>query len=312
MYFLTKVIVTRMEWIIPCAFFILLSSCAQQEHADVGSADSSLYSRYGLVIDHDRQLVDSIHVDLNQDGVDECIMTFGQRTSESGENRGFDVVHVLKYDKLNATWNSHFVDAVNNAHKLVVRDVAGDAKPELIAKLNSGASDSTWARGMHVYGLRSDSQFTLLFYESSGNPRFVDLDDDGILEICLSGQYRGINSELEPIVYTEAVYRFNDMAYVIDNSRFSAYFSTEINSRTRSYTELMSAEIIDQQALFHISMELILWKEVKGNAEDILQFWTTEKDYLKLRLTETQFKEVAYLVDRIQQPITQPLVEQGI
>lgn len=228
----------------------------------------------------------------------ERVFTIGTKPEQGNPGRLFSVIHVFELQS-DSSWESIFSDAVESGEKIEFRDITGSGFPEIIAYLNSGGNDPVNARGAHVYGFRADEVFTLLFYSNSGDPAFKDLNNDGVKEILLSGEYWGQATRSESFLYTSEIYSFDGMTFKPENARFASFFDTEINRLSALYQ--ISRKNIQKTKepleLYRRAMMLMLWTAARSGAEGVSQLWRAEKTALRTLLPEELFDELEYFVE---------------
>ena len=280
---------------------VYLSSCSKNGDSSKQDADTlAVYGDYQLHLDTSFVILDSILIDLSGDGTDEAMLTFGERALQDDPMTAgsFQRLQVFQYSDMDSLYKPMFVDVFDYGSNFYFRDVLNTGNPEIVVEVDAGGNNPILSRGIHIYGYRNDNTFSLLFYSSGGNPEFEDLNDDGVQEILVTGEYWGTLERSESITFTEEIYAFNGTSYAYANSEFGGYFNANITQLERQYRKTKrSAKSGDPGGeLYKATIELFLWVAAKGDAEGIDELWAKEKDLLRESIPFEQYNELQEFV----------------
>jgi hypothetical protein len=271
----------------------LLAACGRRETAAPprpGPPAAGPFRPY----DSTRVVMDSLRADVAGDSLAEWIIT--SRTADGGAP-GFDRVEVFALDAGAGRWRSLFVDPVNDGARLLLRDVTGDGRDEVVVETDGGGNDPLASRGMDVYGRRNDGAFTVLFFAAEGAPELRDLDGDGRPEILLTAEYAGLMPRAEGITYTSGVYAYDGAAFTLANDRLRAWFDAIIAGKRLAMDRLRGARAgADPATLYRAAADWLLWSTARATPAQLRAAWDGVRESLRARLSAGQFDDLASLV----------------
>ena len=285
-----------------CATLVLLhSGCAKKADPKPQPVPRTFASGAFHPYDSTRIIMDSVHADLDNDGISEFVLT--SRAAVTGPDQldsfTFDRLEVFRYDSTRALYTSLFIDPVENGTGMSFQDVTHRGMMEIVVKTGSGGNDPISSTGVCIYGRRQDGTFTVLFVETSGAPELRDLNGDHIPELIIRDEYWGVMSHDEAIEYTSEVHAFNGNEFVESNLKFGGYFDAEIARRRADYQQIKTRKGTPSDAAFNTYRaftDLMLWLISKGDLYEVRKVWTSEKRFLSQRLAQDQFDDIDGLV----------------
>lgn len=298
---------TRIASIVIALLFF--SSCGKRN--DVGRAVplGSLTGAQFQPYDESRTIIDSIAIDLNGDTVNEIILT--SRDSHYPINpilpKVFDRLEVFALDTTSGLYSSLFIDPIESGSQIQIRDITLNGKKEILIQTDLGGNDPITSQGLNIYGYRPDGRFTTLFFAQEGSPELRDLNGDGIPEILLSDEYRGLMSHSEGIGFIREIHAYDGDLFSQANGYFKKYFDVEIQQRRSEYLRLKNARVRDDDEqnvnLFRAFVAWLLWLNAKGDRIGIVKIWNGERPSLSNRFTPEIIDEIEDLVqDFLAQP----------
>lgn len=287
----------------------LFSSCGKKNEVGRAVPLGSLTGAQFQPYDESRSIIDSIATDLNGDGVKEIILT--SRDSGYPVNpilpKVFDRFEAFALDTASGLYASLFIDPVESGSQIQIRDVTLNGKKEVLIQTDLGGNDAITSQGLNIYGYRPDGRFTTLFFSQEGSPELRDLNGDGIPEILLSDEYRGLMSHAEGIGFIREVHAYDGDLFTPANSFFKKYFDAEIQQRRAEYLRSKNARVRDEEEhnlnLFRAFVAWLLWMNAKGDKVGVAKIWNAERPSLSNRFTAEVIDEIE---DLVQDLLTQP------
>lgn len=283
------------------ALGLLLQGCAGKTAPTARAPLRTYASGAFRPYDSTRVIVDSVHADIDGDGLAEFVVT--SRAVEAREDPlapvPFDRMEVFRYDTAKALYTSLFIDPVESGAELRFEDVTKRGLKEVVVRTASGGNDPIASNGLCVYGCRQDGSFSLLFLETSGAPELRDVNADNVPELLIRDEYWGVMSHDESIEYIAEIHSFNGNEFVESNLKYAGYFDREISSRRAAYQQLKAKKRPtgdDIVETYRACLDLLLWLISKGDLYEVRRVWNNERPFLSLRLPQDQFDDLDGLV----------------
>lgn len=230
------------------------------------------------------------------------ILSIDSALHTTGKNKKlFDRFEIFQFDSTQKKYRSIFVDVMDFGKSVEFRDLTNDAVKEIIiTRVNDNATDAR-LNGLYVYGVISESEVNLLFYNDEDNPQVADLDVDRISEIILEGRYRGMLDEGDEIRYTKDVYSFDGEVFAFNNTGFGEYYAKNIQRVKKQYESLKKRihrrKHVEDIDLYRAFISWALWISASGNQVRLEHAWRTERDFLMQYLTDEQYEDAAELIE---------------
>jgi hypothetical protein len=284
------------------ATMVLAAGCGRKENPPAPQKPRLLSEGTFNPYDTARVIVDTIHVDLDKDGIPEFVVT--SRDAALAPDpllpKSFDRLEVFRYDTVRKAFTSFFIDPVESGSSVRFTDVTRRGLVEIVVTTNAGGNDPIASQGLSVFGSRADGRFAVIFYANSGAPQIRDLNGDRVPEILVTEEYWGVMSHDEAIAYTASVHSFDGNEFVENNLRFSAHFDAEIGRCRADYQRAKAAKgksaadfSFDTYRAF---TDWLLWLIAKGDLYELRKVWGAEKQFLSLRLSAEQYEDLDGLV----------------
>ena len=217
-----------------------------------------------------------------------------------------------------------FADSIEAAQSVVVRDVTGDGRDDVIVQLAYGGNDPVATNGMHVYSSHGGSM-RRVFRSTWMDPRIDSLD--GIDETVIT-VHRALWPQFAPradaLIYVEDIHGFRDGRFrsILDETRL--YYAKAARRARDEYEDARKAyeqrpvqapdstgmtpnESPEDDSLAYAHelrlyqrSALVVLKLVKsGDTRGARLFWNSEKAFLRSALRQEQFDELEAFCTRL-------------
>ena len=279
---------------------------AEPHHAP--SAPRKLLHDFSDPYNASRTIVDVFEKKLTPGGVvSYVILSLDSAIHSTGNNKKlFDRFEIFQFDSTQKKYRSIFVDVMEFGKSVEFKDLTNDAVKEIIITRVNDSSTDARLDGLYVYGVISESEVNLLFYNDEENPQFADLDADKTLEILLEGRYQGMLDDGDEIRYTKDVYWFDGEVFAANNTAFGEYYAKNIQRVKKQYEALkkriLRRKNVEDIALYRAFISWILWISASGSQIRVEHAWRTESDFLMQYLTDEQYGDVLELIEGYETP----------
>ena len=214
----------------------------------------------------------------------------------------FDRVQAFTFAAQDSSWHEALSDSFTVATSVVMRDVTGDGKPDMIISTTNGHDDSIAAIGCVIYSAHSGA-WKEIFTAQTGNPTLQDIDNNGTQDILLHDLYAGVMPPPDAITYISDIYSFDGTTYTASKHKFPAYFQSLVATATEAYTKEktqlpINIPITDESdfTLYRPCAVVIVSFYATADKIGVKKFWDQEKEYLSRMLTSGQLIDLEAFV----------------